>query len=173
MELSEKQLEEIALTEWMHCEHFAERNFAFEFAKRLIAALPKPEPVAWANMREDGVTPCLLSISQHPEDRARWMNPVPLYTESQPEQGNYKAQRDALLEALEEALECGEDGDWQSARRVLVAAIDQPRDDSALRRLLAEAKAGVYEECAKLADTWEDAGDVIRSVATKRKEEEC
>jgi hypothetical protein len=40
----------------------------------------KDEPVAWANMRDDGVTPVMLSISQHPEDRANWMNPVPLYT---------------------------------------------------------------------------------------------
>ena len=40
----------------------------------------KDEPVAWANMRDDGATPVMLSISQHPEDRANWMNPVPLYT---------------------------------------------------------------------------------------------
>jgi hypothetical protein len=39
----------------------------------------KDEPVAWANMRDDGLTPVMLSISQHPEDRANWMNPVPLY----------------------------------------------------------------------------------------------
>jgi hypothetical protein len=44
------------------------------------APLPAQEPAAWANMRDDGVTPVMLSISQHPEDRANWMNPVPLYT---------------------------------------------------------------------------------------------
>jgi hypothetical protein len=47
----------------------------------LRAALEQPEqePVAWANMKGDG-TFALLSISQHQEDRANWMHPVPLYT---------------------------------------------------------------------------------------------
>ena len=51
-------------------------------ARRAInyALEAKNEPVAWANMRDDGATPVMLSISQHPEDRANWMNPVPLYT---------------------------------------------------------------------------------------------
>ena len=43
-------------------------------------AEPEQEPVAWANMRLDGRTPTMLSISQHPEDRANWVDPVPLYT---------------------------------------------------------------------------------------------
>ena len=43
------------------------------------------EPCAWANMKDDG-TAALLSISQHPEDRERWMNPVPLYTHPAPQQ---------------------------------------------------------------------------------------
>jgi hypothetical protein len=49
--------------------------------RALEAALEQPEqePVAWANMKCDG-TFALLSISQHQEDRANWMHPVPLYT---------------------------------------------------------------------------------------------
>jgi hypothetical protein len=51
---------------------------------RLTRAMQRTEPVqapvAWANMRLDGRTPTMLSISQHPEDRANWVNPVPLYT---------------------------------------------------------------------------------------------
>jgi len=48
-------------------------------------AEPEQEPVAWANMRLDGRTPTMLSISQHPEDRANWVNPVPLYTHPAPQ----------------------------------------------------------------------------------------
>ena len=55
-------------------------RFTIDFAKRLLAELSKDaEPVAWGNFKDDG-TPCLLSISQHPEDRANWMNPKPLFT---------------------------------------------------------------------------------------------
>ena len=36
------------------------------------------EPVAWGNFKDNGEA-CMLSISQHPEDRANWMNPKPLY----------------------------------------------------------------------------------------------
>ncbi len=32
-------------------------------------------------------------------------------------------QRDELVKAIKEALESGEDGDWQSARRVMKAAL--------------------------------------------------
>lgn len=55
-----------------------EKREAVEAALRAALAEPIQEPVAWANMK-DG-EPVLLSISQHPEDRANWMNPVPLYT---------------------------------------------------------------------------------------------
>lgn len=34
-------------------------------------------------------------------------------------------QRDLAVEAMREALECGEDGDWQSARRILASAIKE------------------------------------------------
>jgi hypothetical protein len=34
-------------------------------------------------------------------------------------------QRDLAVEAMREALECGEDGDWQSARRILATAIKE------------------------------------------------
>lgn len=57
-------------------------------------------------------------------------------------------------------------------------ALAQPRDDSALRRLLAEAKAGVYEECAKVCENSDRyRGDYfaakIRELAEKAKEEKC
>jgi hypothetical protein len=68
--------------------HYGEKHPAMERLRAREAAMrealaqyeqAKPaEPVAWANMRPDG-TPALLSISQHPEDRATWQNPVPLY----------------------------------------------------------------------------------------------
>lgn len=86
-----------------------------------------------------------------------------------------EADNEWLRDALKETLECGEDGDWQSARRVLAAALDQPHDDSTLRRLLAEAKAGVYEECAKVCENSDRyRGDYfaakIRELAEKAKE---
>lgn len=67
---------------------------------RQALAEPEQEPVAWANMK-DG-EPVLLAISQHPEDRANWMNPVPLYTAPTPRKplptieiiGMYNAQYD-------------------------------------------------------------------------------
>lgn len=34
-------------------------------------------------------------------------------------------QRDLAVEAVREALECGEDGDWQSARRILASVIKE------------------------------------------------
>jgi hypothetical protein len=34
-------------------------------------------------------------------------------------------QRDLAVEAMQEALECGEDGDWQSARRILASVIKE------------------------------------------------
>lgn len=34
-------------------------------------------------------------------------------------------QRDLAVEAMREALECGEDGDWQSARRIFASAIKE------------------------------------------------
>ena len=49
----------------------------------ILNKLSEREPVAWGNQREDGAL-VLLSISQHPEDRARWMNPVPLYLHPAP-----------------------------------------------------------------------------------------
>lgn len=45
--------------------------------ERQIAEYLDAPVVAWGNLKDDG-TPCLLSISQHPEDRANWMNPKPL-----------------------------------------------------------------------------------------------
>jgi hypothetical protein len=45
----------------------------------VVVKQPEQEPVAWANMKGDG-TFALLSISQHQEDRANWMHPVPLFT---------------------------------------------------------------------------------------------
>ena len=52
------------------------RRLSMDFLHDVLAELSKDaEPVAWGNFKDDG-TPCLLSISQHPEDRANWMNPV-------------------------------------------------------------------------------------------------
>lgn len=34
-------------------------------------------------------------------------------------------QRDMTVKAMREALECGEDGDWQSARRILASVIKE------------------------------------------------
>lgn len=48
-----------------------------------LAQQGEQQPVAWANMKDDG-TAALLSISQHPEDRANWANPVPLYAGAAP-----------------------------------------------------------------------------------------
>ena len=42
-----------------------------------------------------------------------------------------RKQRDELLAALNESLECVEDGDWQSARRVISAAISSVKGGSA------------------------------------------
>lgn len=67
-------------------------NFAMMLHQRradngvLSAAMYMPaagqEPLAWANRSMAG-SPVLLSISQHPEDRVNWGNPVPLYTHPQ------------------------------------------------------------------------------------------
>lgn len=43
---------------------------------------------------------------------------------------NYESrtrQRDLAVEAMREALECGEDGDWQSARRILASVIKESK----------------------------------------------
>ena len=52
----------------------------------------------------------------------RTVDAAPAFTEEQ---------RDELLAALNESLECGEDGDWQSARRVISAAISSVKGGSA------------------------------------------
>jgi hypothetical protein len=78
---AQQALEALESTQ-LYCahEHYPRRRVA-DAITALRAALEQPEqePVAWANMKGDG-TFALLSISQHQEDRANWMHPVPLYT---------------------------------------------------------------------------------------------
>ena len=66
-----------------------------------------------------------------------------------------EADNKQLRKALNEILTT----DWVSdrVRRTAKAAIAQPRDDSALREMI----AGVYEECAKVADLFEQKADAL------------
>lgn len=104
------------------------------------------------------------------------------------------AAAEADNERLREAIRKHKSQDWEcnSDHPALNAALAQPRDDSALRRLLDEAKAGVYEECAKVIGNLikecirTDEGNVMRTaylyaygdikrlaLAEKAKEEAC
>mgnify|MGYP000541819255 CR=1 FL=1 len=44
----------------------------------VLAKIKAQGAVAWGNFKDNGEA-CLLSISQHPADRANWVNPKPLY----------------------------------------------------------------------------------------------
>lgn len=90
------------------------------------------------------------------------------------------AAAEADNERLREDFKCAANyvdfmgGDSKNYRQ----SITQPCDDSALRRLLAEAKAGVYEECAKVCENSDRyRGDYfaakIRELTEKAKEEKC
>lgn len=93
--------------------------------------------VAWANMKGDG-NPALLSISQHPEDRANWTNPVPLYTHPprRPWQG---LTAEEIIDAVRESdldwqqgwtLEDGEPNRYTQLARAIEAALEayQPKN---------------------------------------------
>lgn len=66
-----------------------------------------------------------------------------------------EADNEQLRKALNKILTT----DWVSdrVRRTAKAAIAQPRDDSALREMI----AGVYEECAKVCDLFEQKADAL------------
>lgn len=66
-----------------------------------------------------------------------------------------EADNERLRKALNKILTT----DWVSdrVRRTAKAAIAQPRDDSALREMI----AGVYEECAKVCDLFEQKADAL------------
>ena len=56
-----------------------------------------------------------VTNAQHVEMRHKFVEQIATLTR----------QRDLAVEAMREALECGEDGDWQSARRILASVIKE------------------------------------------------
>lgn len=111
MKLTEEQ-KEIALRLMMEMREEEDtggsyEDFVLEIFSRFLAALPKPEPVAWATTNEDGDYAMLFFDQQEARSYSGDDEPIGLAPVSAsallPEQENYKAQRDALLEELEKA----------------------------------------------------------------------